>query len=152
MEYCRRFCSKLPHVFQNYSDEIPFISLRKEPEFLWNFSSILMEFLWYFLKCGCFFDAILGGILMEFQSKKQCKRSYLRCLTDFLRNCSSIFSSCYTPKEHGKSLALTELNWCFDGNFTPLPLLIETFTKKAKLHKQKHYIIIIFSCHRLPIM
>ena len=46
-----RFCLNLPHAFQNYSDEIPLIFLRKEPEFLWNF-------------CGIFSN--LGGILMEF--------------------------------------------------------------------------------------
>ena len=47
-EYCRRFCPNLPHVFQNYSDEIPLIFWWKEPEFLWNFCGILMEFFWYF--------------------------------------------------------------------------------------------------------
>ena len=33
-EYWRRFCPNLPHVFQNYSDGIPLIFWRKEPEFL----------------------------------------------------------------------------------------------------------------------
>ena len=131
VEYCRRFCPKFPHVFQNYSDEIPFICLRKEPEFLWNFSRILMEFLSYFKRWVIFWWNF-SGILMEFQSKNQCKRSYLRNLTGFLRNFSCIFSSCYTPKEHGKSAALTELNWYFDRNFTPLALPIETFAEKSQ--------------------
>ena len=43
-----------------------------------------------------------------------------------------VFSSCYTPKEHGKSPALSELNWYFDGNFTQLALLIETFAEKSQ--------------------
>ena len=61
--YCRRFCPNLPHVFQNYSNEIPLIFWRKEPEFLWNFCGILMKFLWYFLELGWYFD----GILVEFR-------------------------------------------------------------------------------------
>ena len=36
------------------------------------------------------------------------------------------------PKEHGKSPTLLELDWYFDGNFTQLALLIETFTKKSQ--------------------
>ena len=36
------------------------------------------------------------------------------------------------PKEHGKSPAMMELNWYFDGNFTPLALLIETFAEKSQ--------------------
>ena len=31
---------------------------RKEPELLWNFSGVLMEFLWYFLEFGWYFDEI----------------------------------------------------------------------------------------------
>ena len=46
-------------VFQNYSDEIPLIFWRKEQEFLWNFCGMLMEFLWYFLEFGWYFDGNL---------------------------------------------------------------------------------------------
>ena len=35
-------------------------------------------------------------------------------------------------KEHGKSPALSELNWYFDGNFTQPALLIKTFAKKSQ--------------------
>ena len=58
-EYYRRFCPNLPHVFQNYSNEIPLIFWRKEPEFLRNFCDNLMEFLRYFLEFGWYFDGIL---------------------------------------------------------------------------------------------
>ena len=57
-EYCRRFCPNLPHAFQNYSNVIPLIFLCKEPEFLWNVCGILLEFLWYFLEFGWYFDGI----------------------------------------------------------------------------------------------
>ena len=119
-EYCRQFCPNLPHVFQNYSDEIPLIFWWKEPEFLWNFWGILMEFLWYFLEFGWYF----GGILVAFwwNSSQKSNAKGLTC---------RIFSSCYTPKEHGKSPALSELNWYFDGNFTQPALLIKHFAKKS---------------------
>ena len=44
-----------------------------------------------------------------------------------------VFSYLPIPqKEHGKSPALSELNWYFDGNFTQLALLIETFAEKSQ--------------------
>ena len=58
----------------------------------------------------------------------------------------------YTPKEHGKSPALSELNWYFDGNFTQPALLIKTFAKKVKLHKRKtlyHYIFMALTANRV---
>ena len=58
-EYYRRFCSNLPHVFQNYSNETPLIFWQKELEFLWNFCGTLMKCLWYFLEFGWYFDGIL---------------------------------------------------------------------------------------------
>ena len=53
----------------------------KEQEFFWNFWGILMELLRYFDGIWVVFWWNLSGILMEFQSKKQCKRSYLQNLT-----------------------------------------------------------------------
>ena len=50
------------------------------------------------------------------------------------------------PKRAWKSPALSELNWYFDGNFTQLALLIETFDEKSQTHKRKtlyHYNIFI---------
>ena len=58
LEYCRRFCPNLLHAFRNYSDEIPLIFLRKEPEFLWNFCGVLMELLWQFLELRWYFHGI----------------------------------------------------------------------------------------------
>ena len=66
---------------------------------------------------------------MEFQSRKV-------LLTEFNRYLCGIFHVFSHPaipqKEYGKSPALTELNLYFDGNFTPLALLIETFTEKSQ--------------------
>ena len=70
---------------------------------------------------------------MEFQSKKAMRRSYMRNLTGIFAEFFMYFLSCYTPKEHRKIPALSELNWYFDGNFTPLVLLIETFAEKIQI-------------------
>ena len=123
LEYYHQFCPNLPHVFQNYSNEIPFIFWQKEPEFLWNFCGILMESLWYFLESGWYFDGI--------PVKKAMRKVLLAEFNRYFCGIFHVFSSCYTPKEHGKSPALSELNWNFDGNFTQLPLLIETLAEKS---------------------
>ena len=78
-------------------------------------------------------------------------------LTEFNRYFCGIFYVFSHPaiplKEHKKSPVLTELNWCFNENFIPFALLIETFAEKSQSYiNEKHFIIIIFSCHWLPIV
>ena len=118
-EYCRRFFPNLPHVFQNYSDEIPLAFWQNEPEFSWNFCGILMEFLWYFLKFGWYFDRIFvvfsriwlvfwwnfSGILMEFQSKKAMRKVLLAEFNRYFCWIFHVFSHLAIPqKSMGKAL------------------------------------------------
>ena len=46
---------------------------RKEPEFLWNFCGTLMEFLWYFLEFGWYFDGILVVFRLNSSQKSNAK-------------------------------------------------------------------------------
>ena len=65
-EYCHRFCPNLPHIFENYCNNTTHFFCGKNR----NFYGIFVVFWWN-----------SSGILMEFQSKKQCERSYLQNLT-----------------------------------------------------------------------
>ena len=145
-EYCRRFCPNLPHVFQNYSDEIPLIFWRKEPEFLWNFCSILMGFFVVFSRIWVVFWCNFSGILMEFQSKKQCERSYLENLTGIFAKFFMYFLILLYPKRAWKNPCTVGTSLVFWWKFHSSCIANKSpCQKKPKYINEKHYIIIIFS-------
>ena len=99
--------------------------------FRWNTShflvertGILMEFLRYFLEFGWYFDGI---------PVKKAMRKVL--LAEFNRYFCGIFHPFSHPaiprNSMGKRPALPE-SWYFDGNSTPLALLIGTFAEKGQ--------------------
>ena len=139
MEFDWNTIGILPPIFSKLTTWFPELFRWNTTHFLVERTGILMEFLRYFDGIFVVFSRIwvvfwwnFSGILMEFQSKKQCERSYLQNLTSIFAEFFMYFLICYTRKEHGKSPALSELNWYFDGNFTQTALLIKNFAKKSQ--------------------
>ena len=78
----------LPPILSKFTPCFPELFRWNTTHFLVERTGILMEFLRYFDGIFVVFSRIwvvfwwnFSGILMEFQSKKQCKRSYLQNLT-----------------------------------------------------------------------
>ena len=79
----------LPLILSKFTACFPELFRWNTTHFLAERTGILMGFLWYFDGIFVVFSRIwvvfwwnFSDILMEFQSKKQCERSYLRNLTD----------------------------------------------------------------------
>ena len=84
LEYHRNTAADFVQIYRMFSRIIP----TKYHSFLTERTGILMEILWYFYGIFVVFSRIwvvfwwnFSGLLMKFQSKKQCERSYLKNLT-----------------------------------------------------------------------
>ena len=145
-----------PPTLSKFTACFPQLFRRNTTHFLAKRTGIHMEFFWYFDRIFVVFSKIwvvfwwtFSGILMEFQSKKQCKKSYLQNLTSIFAEFFIDFLILLYPNKKGKRPALSELNWYCDENFTQLALLIKTLSKKLKLHKRKHNIFMALTANHV---
>ena len=139
MEFHWNTIGILPAILSKFNACFPELFRWNTTNFLEERTGILIEFLWYFDGIFVVFSRIwmmfswnFSGILMEFQSKKQCERSYLQNLTGIFAEFFMYSRILLYPKEHGKSPALLELYWYFYGYLAQLALLIKTFAEKRQ--------------------
>ena len=126
----------LPLILSKFTACFPELFRWNILHFLTERTGILTKFLWYFDGIFVLFFRIwvvfwwdFSGAFTEFQSKKQCKRSYSQNLNGIFAE-FFIFTHLVIPQQRmEKSPALSELNWYCDENFTQLALLIKTFVE-----------------------
>ena len=121
-----------------------------------NFWGIFLEFLWYLLDLGWYFDGILLvfwwnflGIFCDYTSQKSNEKGLTTNLTSIFVEFFMYLLILLYPKEHGQIRVVMEINWYFDAIFILLALLIETLAEvKSNYINEKG---IIFSWHWLSI-
>ena len=98
-----------PPILSKFSACFPQLFRRNTTHFLAKRTGIHMEFFWYFDRIFVVFSKIwvvfwwtFSGILMEFQSKKQCEKSYLQNLTSIFAEFFMYFLILLYPKRAWK--------------------------------------------------
>ena len=109
MEFHWNTIGILPPILSKFTACFPELFRWNTTHFLVERTGILMEFLWYFDGIFVVFSRIwvvfwwnFSGILMEFQSKKQCERSYLQNLTSISAEFFMYFLILLYPKRAWK--------------------------------------------------
>ena len=142
-----------PPILSKFTACFPELFQWNTTHFLAERTGILMEFSWYFDEILVVFSRIwvvfwwnFSGILMEFQSKKQCKRSYLQNLTGNFAEFFMYFLILLYPKRTWKKPCtvgtLLVFWWKFHSTWIANKNACQ---KKPNYINEKHYIIIIFS-------